>query len=317
MEPSASTADEGGRPGGGAAAPAALAVVICTHARPGYLRACLAGLAVQDEPVGTIVVDSASPAEAAAEIARLAAEAGAQLVRTDRPGLSLARNLGLAASGAAWTAFLDDDAVPQPDWSRRLREAIAALPPDAAAIGGRILPNWEGPLPEWWPPKLRGVLTIVEWEGRGEEGHDLPDGVAVYGANMAFDSAALREAGGFPEELGRVGARLLSGEEVEVLDRLRAAGRRVFYDGRITVRHSIQRDRLRPDWLLTRLHWQGATDALRDLRRGQARRAPGAAAKLVVQAPLLLMSPHSSSLLRARCGAAYNLGYLRGALQRG
>ncbi|WP_237216199.1 glycosyltransferase family 2 protein, partial [Falsiroseomonas oryziterrae] len=261
VEPSASTADDRASDGS-AARPAALTTVICTHARPAYLRACLAGLSVQEEATDVVVVDSASPPQAAAEIAALAAEAGARLVRSERPGLSIARNLGLEASSAAWTAFLDDDAVPLPDWSLRLREAIQSLPLDAAAIGGRILPNWEGPLPAWWPPALRGVLTIVEWEGRGEEGRDLPDGVAVYGANMAFDSEALRGVGGFPEELGRVGTRLLSGEEVEVLDRLRAAGRRVFYDGRITVRHSIQQNRLNPDWLLTRLHWQGATDAV-------------------------------------------------------
>jgi GT2 family glycosyltransferase len=315
--PSASTAEAalrhaGGRPGTG------LAAVICTHARPGYLAACLQGLAAQEGGAPAIlIVDSASPPEAAAEIARLAAAAGARLIRTDQPGLSLARNLGLKASRAAWTAFLDDDAVPEPDWARRMEEAIAALPEDAAALGGRILPEWEHPLPGWWPAALRGVLTIVEWEGCGEEGRDLPAGVAVYGANMAFRTEALAAIGGFPEELGRVGKRLLSGEEVEVLDRLRARGRRVFYDGRVTVRHSIQRERLRPAWLLSRLHWQGATDALRDRRRGMPKRAPGAAAKLVLQAPLLFWPSHSPSLLRARCGAAYNLGYLRGALQGG
>ncbi len=293
-----------------------LAAIICTHARPGYLAACLAGLkAQQGAAAEIIVVDSASPPEAAAEVARLAREAGARLVRAERSGLSHARNLGLAASGAAWTAFIDDDAVPAPDWAQRLQAAIAALPREAAAIGGRILPHWESPLPGWWPAALRGVLTIVEWEGQGEEGHDLPIGVAVYGANMAFRTEALSAIGGFPEELGRVGNRLLSGEEVEVLDRLRAAGHRVFYDGRVTVRHSIQRERLQPDWLIARLHWQGATDALRDRRHGLPKRAPGAAAKLLVQAPLLLWPARSASLLRARCGAAYNLGYLRGALQ--
>ena len=298
----------------------ALTAIICTHARPHYLAACLAGLgAQQGGACDIIVVDSASPAPAAAEIAGLAAVAGARLIRAERAGLSHARNLGLAASGAAWTAFLDDDAVPAPDWARRMAEAIAALPPEAAALGGRIIPKWESPLPGWWPPSLRGVLTIVEWDGVGEEGRNLPQGVAVYGANMAFRTDALREIGGFPEELGRVGNRLLSGEEVEALDRLRARGLRVFYDGRIVVRHSIQRDRLKPGWLLSRLHWQGATDALRDRRRGGARRMPGAwakaAAKLAVQAPLLLVPSRATSFLRARCGAAYNLGYLRGALQ--
>lgn len=304
-------------PAPGLAAPT-VAAVICTHARPDYLAACLAGLAAQQGArPDIIVVDSASPPPAAARIAALAESAGALLIRTDRAGLSHARNLGLAASRASWTAFLDDDAVPAPDWAARLLQAIAALPADGAAIGGRILPHWEGPLPVWWPAALRGVLTIVEWEGRGEEGRDLPAGVAVYGANMAFATAELSAIGGFPEELGRVGARLLSGEEVEVLERLRARGLRVFYDGRVTVRHSIQAERLKPSWLLSRLHWQGATDALRDRRHGHARRAPGAAAKLMLQAPLLLWPQHSSSLLRARCGAAYNLGYLRGTLQGG
>jgi GT2 family glycosyltransferase len=294
----------------------ALTAIICTHARPHYLAACLAGLSAQQGGAcDIIVVDSASGGPAAAEIAKLARAAGARLIRTERAGLSHARNLGLAASDAAWTAFLDDDAVPAPDWARRMTEAIAALPAEAAALGGRIIPEWESPLPGWWPPSLRGVLTIVEWDGVGEEGRDLPQGVAVYGANMAFRTADLCDIGGFPEDLGRVGNRLLSGEEVEALDRLRARGLRVFYDGRITVRHSIQRERLKPGWLLSRLHWQGATDALRDRRRGGARRMAGAAAKLVVQAPLLLFPSHATSLLSARCGAAYNLGYLRGALQ--
>lgn len=295
-----------------------LAAIICTHARPHYLAACLAGLgAQQGAPLRVIVVDSASPAPQAAEIARLSDTAGARLIRAERPGLSHARNLGLAASGAAWSAFLDDDAVPAPDWAAQLRAAVAGLPWDVAALGGRILPTWEKPLPGWWPPALRGVLTIVEWEGRGEDGRDLPPGVAVYGANMAFRTDAIEAIGGFPEELGRVGQRLLSGEEVEVLDRLRAAGHRAVYDGSVTVRHSIQAERLAPGWLLSRLHWQGATDALRDRRRGHARRAPGAAAKLLLQAPLLLVPARATSLLRARCGAAYNLGYLRGALQSG
>ncbi len=293
-------------------------MIVCTHARPGYLAACLHGLRAQSGAAPEVlVVDSASPPQAAAEIAALARAAGARLIRTDQPGLSRARNIGLAASGQAWTAFLDDDAVPEPDWARCLLDAVAALPPEAAALGGRILPEWEGPLPDWWPVALRGVLTIVEWEGQGEPGQDLPDGVEVYGANMAFRTEALVEIGGFPEELGRVGNRLLSGEEVEVVERLRGRGLRVFYDGRVTVRHRIQRERLRPDWLLSRLHWQGATDALRDRRQGQAHRAPRAAAKLLLQAPLLCWPQHSPSLLRARCGAAYNLGYLRGAFQGG
>jgi glycosyltransferase involved in cell wall biosynthesis len=293
---------------------ATLSVVLCTHGRPKYLRACLAGLAGQSRrEFEVLVVDSASaPAEAAA-VARLAAKSGVRLLRTDEPGLSRARNLGLAEAGGSWVAFLDDDAVPEPGWAAALLNRIAVLPERAAALGGRILPAWEEPLPGWWPPSLRGVLTIIEWEGFGEVGVDLPAGIDIYGANMAFAAPPLREIGGFEETLGRVGNRLLSGEEVEVVDNLRARGYRAFYEGAAAVRHSIQRERLRPGWLLSRLLWQGATDALRDRAGGNGqRRLLGAAARLLVQAPLLLWPATSSALLRARCGAAYNLGYLRG-----
>ncbi len=300
---------------GSSYAVAPLSVVVCTHARPDYLAACLEGLTRQDlSDIEVLVVDSASPPSAAAEIARLASGAGARLIRSDRPGLSRARNLGLAQASAPWTAWLDDDAVPESDWARRLVEAASRLPPAGAAIGGRILPRWEAPLPGWWPDSLRGVLTIVEWDGSGEPGHDTPAGVEVYGANMAFRTEALRAVGGFPEELGRVGRKLLSGEEVEVIERLRARGGRVFYDGAVTVHHSIQSERLRPEWLLSRLHWQGVTDGLRDCRGGLSPHAPVAGAKLLLQWPLLLWPRRFTSLLRPRCGAAYNLGYLRGVL---
>jgi len=301
---------------GGGPGPA-LTVVLCTHERPRYLAACLAGLAAQTRrDLDLVVVDSASAPGPAAEIAVLAHRAGGRLLRAEVPGLSRARNLGLAAARADWIAYLDDDAVPEPGWAAALLARIALLPPRVAALGGRILPAWEAPLPGWWPASLRGVLTIVEWDGAGRIGDPaLPREVALYGANMAFAVGPLRGVGGFPEALGRVGTRLLSGEEVEVVARLAARGLGAWYDGAAVVRHSVQRERLRPAWLLSRLLWQGATDAMRD-RRWQAGpgRAIGAAARLAVQAPLLLWPEGSQHLVRARCGAAYNLGYLRGLL---
>jgi glycosyltransferase involved in cell wall biosynthesis len=289
-----------------------LSITLCTHSRPHYLATCLGALAAQQTGGAEIlVVDSASPSGPAAEIAALAARFGARALRSDQPGLSVARNLGLTEARAPWVAYLDDDAVPAPDWQARLLKRIATLPPRVGVLGGRILPAWEEPLPAWWPDSLRGVLTIVEWEGCAELGRGTPPEVAVYGANMAFAAQPLRDIGGFPESLGRVGNRLLSGEEVEVMTRLRERGLGALYDGGVTVFHSIQRERLRPGWLLSRLLWQGATDALRQRSLG---RTAAAAGKLALQAPLLLWPETSPVFLRARCGAAYNLGYLRGRL---
>ena len=40
-------------------------------------------------------------------------------------------------------------------------------------------------MPAWWPPRLRGTLSIIEFEGHGEYRSDaLPPGLEPYGANM-------------------------------------------------------------------------------------------------------------------------------------
>jgi hypothetical protein len=142
---------------------------------------------------------------------------------------------------------------------------------------------------------------------------DLPRGVEIYGANMAFAAAPLRAVGGFSETLGRVGDRPAvrrGGRGGGRPPRPRATARSTRARRR-AAQHPARR--LRPGWLLSRLLWQGATDALRDRAGSNGRaRLLGAAARLLVQAPLLLWPATSPALLRARCGAAYNLGYLRG-----
>jgi glycosyltransferase involved in cell wall biosynthesis len=78
-----------------------LTVCICTHDRPRYVRDCLEGLGRQTvarDRFTVLLVDSASPSNAAGELVALAARHDARLIRLDRPGVSLARNAG------AWAA---------------------------------------------------------------------------------------------------------------------------------------------------------------------------------------------------------------------
>jgi glucosyl-dolichyl phosphate glucuronosyltransferase len=296
-------------------------VCICTYNRPTYLRDCLNGLCrqtVSPNLFDILVVDSASTSDVAAQIAHMVREIpNARLLTLNQPGVSFARNAGADAVDASHIAYIDDDAVPAPDWIEHILRAIGERP--SALIGGRIMPHWEVPLPKWWPPTLRGALSIIEFEGEGEyRSSDLPAELEPYGANMIVHLPALRAIGGFGPTSGRVGKALLSDEEVQLAWRLQAAGYSARYDSRIVVRHQIHAARLTPRWLLSRLYWQGVSVVLtrRALDHPSAvwLELPRRLAVLALMAPTGMLSRNSTRFLGCRWRLAYAAGFVRAAL---
>jgi glycosyltransferase involved in cell wall biosynthesis len=295
-----------------------LTVCVCTHGRPAYVRDCLAGLARQaGDPnlFEIIVVDSNSPPpEAEALAAIVAGNPRLRLIVLDRPGVSLARNTGALAARAPYITFIDDDAIPAPDWVAAILRAIQQASPPAALIGGRILPLWEAALPAWWPPSLRNILSIIEYEGRGTyRSPSLPATLEPYAANMVVAVGAIAAAGGFGGAVGRYGSALLSDEEVQLAWKLQDAGHSVIYDSRITVHHQIQATRLNPRWLLNRLYWQGASTVItrRMLGRSVWREAARRAIVMVLFLPVALIPKDSVRLLALRWRFAYACGFMR------
>jgi glucosyl-dolichyl phosphate glucuronosyltransferase len=296
---------------------------ICTHNRTHYLRHCLDSL--QSQTVGLdgfeiIVVDSNSSPEAAAEMQRLVAGLrNARLVRVEESGLSLARNAGALAARGDYIAYIDDDARAAPDWIDQIMRVVQELPVRPAVLSGRALPIWEAPLPAWWPDSLRGILTITEWVGRGEyRTSDVPASLGPYGANLIVERAALLAVSGFAEDLGRRGGLLLSDEDVHLAWKLQDSGRSARHDSRITVHHCIQAARLRPEWLLQRLYWQGASTVLTRLMLGHNNlvwnELPRRIAVATALAPLALIPAQSSRLIDLRWRLAYAQGFVSMAL---
>jgi glycosyltransferase involved in cell wall biosynthesis len=299
-----------------------LVVCICTHNRPAYVRDCLDGLAAQTverDRFDILIVDSGSGPAAAAELGVLAARYRTRLLRVDLPGVSAARNAGAWSARARYIAYIDDDAIPAPDWVENILRSVSQPGRRAAVIGGRILPKWEAPLPAWWPASLRGVLSIIEYEGQGEyRGADLPPTLEPYGANMIVHVLSLLAAGGFSGSAGRSGRALLSDEDVQLAWSLQDQGYSVRYDSRIVVQHQIQAGRLNPDWLLERLYWQGASTVLTRhvLRQSDLvwRELPRRVVVAALCAPLALLPRRSTRLLGARWRFAYAAGFVRAAV---
>jgi glycosyltransferase involved in cell wall biosynthesis len=297
-----------------------LTVCICTRDRPHYVSDCLGGLARQtagQDAFAVLVVDSGSTGDTPAELALLVAPIpNATLVRVNQPGESLARNAGAWACGTPYIDYIDDDAIPADDWVERILAALAESNPPLAVLGGRVLPLWEAPLPAWWPPRLRGVLSIIEAEGQGDYGAPgLPADLAPYGVNMVVNVLALLAIGGFGDAVGRFGTVLLSDTDVQLAWRLRQAGQPVRYDSRVVVHHQIQAARLTPEWLLSRLYWQGASTVLtrRLLQHPREvwRELPRRMAVAALLAPAGLLPRRSARLIGARWRLAYAVGFIR------
>src|SRR5690606_22900487 len=139
-------AGAGAASAGGAEAARSRTVAVCPRDRPAQLARCLPALRRLDPPPAEVlVVDSASRDGAALA---LAGEHDCRAIRSDRPGLSIARNLALAATRTPWLAFTDDDAEVPPHWAGAMARALAG---GFACVTAPVVPTGiETPAQAWF-----------------------------------------------------------------------------------------------------------------------------------------------------------------------
>ncbi|MGB6454233.1 MAG: glycosyltransferase family 2 protein [Streptosporangiaceae bacterium] len=172
------------------------------------------------------------------------------------PGLSGARNTGLAAATEPVTAFLDDDAEAQPGWLATLIEPYEDA--GVAATGGGVWPRWAASRPDWLPPEFDWVVGC-SYVG-------LPVGPAAVrnpiGANMSFRTQLALEAGGFNGSVGRIGTRPRGCEETELAIRVTAtAEAAVMYVPAAAVDHHVGPERTRFGYFVRRCWHEGQSKA--------------------------------------------------------
>ncbi len=250
-----------------------ITAAICTYDRYGLLDQALRSVAGQSLAAGAfeiLVVDnSPCPDASAAQQARHAGIANLRWVHEPVAGLSNARNRAMRLAQAPLLAFLDDDAVADADWLAALVRAFDRLGEGVGAVGGRVRPRWAAPRPGWLSDDLLGYLSVIDL---GEERRLLRAGEWVAGANIAYRTEALRQVGGFSLALGRVGAgiALMSNDEIELGDRLAAAGWATAYAPDAAVEHLVDPARATQAWFRRRIAWQAVSDFVRAPAAAQA-----------------------------------------------
>lgn len=169
-----------------------VSVVVVSRDRPDALRLCLTGIMrLNYEPFEVIVVADAVGIAVAKEVSEQI-----KTVAFDEANISTARNAGVNAAGGEVIAFIDDDAVPEPQWLRHLVAPFARRDVDAA--GGFVLGR-NGISFQWKARMAFADGTAVPFEVSETSIHQGSAGRAIKteGTNMALRRTAICEMGGF------------------------------------------------------------------------------------------------------------------------
>jgi glycosyltransferase involved in cell wall biosynthesis len=238
-------------------------IVIATYKRSGILGDTLKSLAAlkPDAPWEVIVVDNNSPDRTREVVESMAPTFPVPLIYAfeREQGRSAALNTGFAIARGEIIVTTDDDVRVEADWLTRIERGLDAQCCDY--VGGRVLPLWEGPRPEWLPAtngRLWAVIALLDYGTK-----PLKFGARVpLGVNMAIRKPALDRVGGFDPRIGRKAGTLLGQEVREWCLRATAAGVSGYYIPDVAVQHLIPRDRLTKQYFRRWFFWRGISRAM-------------------------------------------------------
>ena len=215
-----------------------------------------------------VIVDNNSTDDTADAVARFAEEHPTLQIRRvvePKAGVSHARNRGLQEARTELIASIDDDERINPNFLEAYLRFFDT-PPEANIAGGKIIAEYPSGRPAWmsrWTE--RPIANPMDY---GETVRPFPKGALPGGGNMAFRrSVALRY--GFDTQLGRVGGKLIGGEENDFFLRLVASGETLWYVPQAVMWHIIPAEKLTTDYLDRLSYHIGISQRRRALRDGK------------------------------------------------
>ena len=227
--------------------PVTISLIIATHNRAALLRRCLESIAATRRPEGlavTIVIADNNSTDETREVAESFIPQGsmqAVYLFVARPGKSAALNDAISQTDSDLVGTIDDDEQLDPAWFEVVaREFNCDQSLDF--IGGQVYGNWERPAPKWLSKSYRGAIGIVENPTRMPMDDRFPG--ILMGGNAVIRRSVLNRVLPYPENIGKIGEKIRSGEDEVIYHRLLEIGARGLNVPDLVIYHWIPAERL-------------------------------------------------------------------------
>jgi len=247
-----------------------LSVIICCHNSSRRIGKVLEALAEQVLPNlvkwEVVVVNNASTDDTAEVVKQKWSElnTGIELTIANEPipGLSNARNKGIATASFEYLIFCDDDNWLFRDYLQKVL-AIFESNNNICACGGLGIPVFEKEKP-WWFDDYAECFATGSQEITREDGKLLN----LYGAGMAVRKSCyewLERAGFNPHMTGRKGEELSSSEDTEFTYALVLLNKELYYSDKLKFYHFMPAERMQLTYLKKLFKAFGNDGPLRNL----------------------------------------------------
>jgi glycosyltransferase involved in cell wall biosynthesis len=249
-----------------------ISVIICTYNRQEYIVEALQSLNIQllsKELFEVIVADNNSidnTGELVLQYKRTHPDLQIYYLNEKNQGSSFARNTGASFAKGEFFCFMDDDAVAEPDYLQLIIEFLHSHP-DAAGVGGRIIPRYIPAEPQWMSYYVSSLVGNFHYSDKIEK---FKYGKYPLESNMIVRRSDFEAIRGFNTDLpGVKGTLRIGGEGKDFFLRLQELGRSIYYHPDIIVHHVVEVKKLTPHYMYRIASGIGRGERVRTKAAGQ------------------------------------------------
>lgn len=249
-----------------------ISVIICSYNRADYIISALESLEQQTLPAKkfeVFVVDNNSidqTAERVQEFIRTHPNFPLTYLTEENQGASFARNTGAAFAHAPLLCFMDDDATAEKDFLENILNFFVRHP-DAAGMGGRIIPRYIPAEPKWMSYHVSSLVGNFDYSPVLCE---FRPGKYPLESNMVVRKEDFDAIAGFNTSLpGVKGTLRIGGEGKDFFLRLQGRGKKIYYDPSVVVHHVVEVKKLTPHYMYRVASGIGRGERVRTLAIGK------------------------------------------------